>query len=59
MIGERIPISKAKEISKQYNYDHVIIIAWNSDKSWWTTYGRDKVKCKFAKEIADNLLKHF
>ena len=61
MKGKRISVSKAKEISKQYNYDHVIVIAWNMEdgRSWWTTYGSNKAKCKFAKEIADDLREHF
>ncbi len=61
MIGTKIPISKAKEVAKQFNYDHVIIIAWNEvDKqSWWTTYGKDKLKCIRTKEISDNLREHF
>ena len=61
MKGKRIPISKAKEISKNYDYDHVIVIAWNDedDKSWWTTYGKNKDKCKVASDVSKELLKHF
>lgn len=61
MKGKRIPVSKAKEISKQYAYDHVIVIACNNEdnQSWWTTYGKDKAKCTFTAEIADDLREHF
>ena len=61
MEGKKIPISKAKEISRKYNYEHVIIIAWNGfeNESWWTTYGKNKTKCAFTKEIAKDLKKHF
>ena len=60
-LGKRIPISKAREISKQYNYDHVIVIAWNTEEgqSWWTTYGKDKAKCTFALNVAESLNEHF
>ncbi len=60
MKGKRIPVSKAKQISKQYNYDHVIVIAWNMEdgRSWWTTYGKNKDKCAFTAKVSEDLREH-
>jgi len=61
MRGKKIPVNHAKETAKKYSYDHVIIIAWNNEdnRSWWTTYGTTKQKCKFAKEVSENLKEVF
>jgi len=51
--GKRIPITSAKEISKQYDYDMVIVLGINEgeEKDYYshvTTYGVNKEKCNRA-----------
>lgn len=55
--SKNIPISKAKEISNQYNFDGVIIIGINNDRSGHiTTYGKTKDLCKIIGNIAKGLI---
>ena len=57
-----IPISAAKEISKKYGYDQVIIYARKVGPQYvggehLTTYGKDKTHCDVAARIG-NFLKY-
>ena len=59
MKPKRIPISAAKHIATEYNYDQVVILARRVDSSpeihdgeeWITTYGKSKVHCVIASNI--------
>jgi hypothetical protein len=51
---KRIPISAAKVIADQYDYDQVIIIARKVGQGeHCTTYGVDKANCAAAAKIGD------
>ena len=53
-----IPVSVAKEISKKYDYDQVIIIArkvGDGGGEHVTTYGKDELHCKVAAKCGDFL----
>lgn len=53
---KEIPISKAKEIAREFNYEQVVIMGFNSiDKPNYhvTTYGISKEKCKDAALAGD------
>lgn len=53
-----IPISVAREISKKYGYDQVVIIARKVGEDGGehcTTYGKDKANCTVAARIGDFL----
>ena len=53
---KRIPITKAKEIAKQYSYDQIIIIARKvGEGGWVTSYGINKEHCKAAEETANTI----
>lgn len=57
---KKIPITVAKRIADDYDYNQVIIIAWNKNGTTHiTTYGTDKEQCRQAaiggKVIADSL----
>jgi hypothetical protein len=58
---KEIPISKAKEISKDFGYDQVIIFARRCHDSpephgeHMTTYGRNQEHCEAVAKIADFL----
>lgn len=53
-----IPISAAKKIAFDYDYDQVIIIARKVARNEHvTTYGTNKAHCKVAANIG-NFLKH-
>ncbi len=57
---KKIPINAAKEISKKYGYDQVVIIARKTGENGGehvTTYGKDKTHCKIAADIG-NFLKY-
>lgn len=44
-----IPIKRAEEIAKQYDWDIVIIVGWKADGTeHLTTYGRTKQWCEWA-----------
>lgn len=52
--GRRIPISAAREISKKYGYDQVVVLArvvGDPGVEWVTTYGRDRSHCDAAAKI--------
>lgn len=57
MTGLRIPIVRAKEIAKKYQWPQVIIIARNHEEGCYhlTTYGKNKEFCDSAKVIGDAL----
>lgn len=51
-----IPISAAKQIAEEYDYDQVVIIARRVDQGEHvTTYGKDKANCDVAARIGDFL----
>lgn len=53
---KRIPISSAKRIAKDYNYDQVVILARRvGDISWTTTYGVNKEHCQIAARMGEAL----
>lgn len=55
-----IPVKAAEEISKEYGYDQVIIIArkvGDNGNEAVTTYGKDKDNCDVAARIGD-FIKH-
>lgn len=57
---KKIPITKAKEISKEYDYDMIIIIGINNDRSGHiSTYGKDKNLCKLAGHIGQKELGNY
>jgi len=59
-MSEEIPISTAKDISKKYDYDQVIIIARKVGEDGTehvTTYGKDKENCQVAADVG-NFLKY-
>ena len=58
MSAKPIPISKAKEVAKAYDYDQVIIYArkiGEDGMEHMTTYGKDKENCDAAAQIGDFL----
>lgn len=50
--SKKIPISAAKEISKTYDKDQVILVTWNKKfgDTWVTTYGKTVADCAQAAE---------
>lgn len=55
---KHIPISAAKHIAEQYDYDQVIVIArkvGDRGGEHVTTYGKDKANCNIAARIGDYL----
>lgn len=51
-----IPVTAAKEIAGQYDYDQVVIIARKvGEGEHVTTYGKDKANCDVAARIGDFL----
>lgn len=55
---KRIPISAAKHIADEYDYDQVVIYARNiNDGEHMTTYGRTKQHCSIAARMGDVLKK--
>jgi hypothetical protein len=55
-----IPISDAKKISLERNYDMIIIIGINEDKSGHiTTYGKNREFCKIAGFIGQQKIAPF
>jgi hypothetical protein len=53
-----IPISAAKHIAEEYDYDQVIVIArkvGDAGGEHVTTYGADKANCDVAARIGDYL----
>lgn len=54
---KRIPIIKAKELSKQYNWDRILIIGMDSSdgSGCIATYGATKELCKLAGELGDRI----
>ena len=55
---KRIPISAARRIADDYDYDQVIVIARKVGKDGGehvTTYGRDEENCHAAAHIGDYL----
>ena len=62
MKQKRIPITAAKRIAEDYNYDQVIIIARKTGEGGsdhWTTYGINKQHCEAASQIAEGLRTRF
>ena len=53
-----IPIAKAKEIAKQYEFDQVIIIARSDNGGHITTYGKTKKLCVGAGEKARKIAEY-
>lgn len=56
---KKIPISTAKQISKDFNYPEIVIFAYDpvSGKQHITTYGKNKEMCKDAAKAAEYLKK--
>lgn len=55
---KRIPITAAKRIAEDYDYDQVIVIARKVGMGGGehvTTYGVDKANCKVAAQIGDHI----
>lgn len=53
-----IPVSAAKHIADEYDYDQVVVIArkvGDSGGEHVTTYGKDKPNCDVAAKIGDYL----
>lgn len=51
-----IPVSAARKIAEEFDYDQVIIIARKVGRNEHvTTYGRDKVHCEIAAKAGDFL----
>ena len=51
-----IPISAAKAIAEEYDYDQVVVIARKIGQGEHvTTYGKDKANCDVAARIGDFL----
>lgn len=51
-----IPISAAKQIAEEYDYDQVVVIARKVGQGEHvTTYGKDKANCDVAARIGDFL----
>ena len=48
MTGKRVPIAAAKRLAQQYGYEQVVVLAINPEKSWITTYGKNREKCDEA-----------
>ena len=51
---KRIPINRAREISRDYGYDQVVIFArrvGDDGHSWVTTYGKNRAHCDVAARI--------
>lgn len=56
-MSKAIPISKAKEIAKDYGYDIVIVVGINNDCSGHTTtYGKNRAFCHIAGNIGQKQL---
>ena len=50
---KRIPIVRARELGKKYEYDGTIIIGLNEDgTSWITTWGKNKKLCDATAKAA-------
>ena len=57
-MNSRIPITAAKEISNKYGYKQVVILARNPPNGGWiTSYGKNKLHCKIAADMATTLRK--
>lgn len=55
---KKFPISKAKELLKEYDYDKIIIVCINDteeEASHITAYGKTKALCKEASETVDKI----
>ena len=55
---KQIPITLAKHIAEEYDYDQVVIIARKVGENGGesvTTYGKDKPNCNVAAQIGDYL----
>ena len=55
-----IPISAAKRIAEEFNYEQVVIIARRTGEGGadhWTTYGVNKRHCEIAAGIARGIRK--
>ena len=52
-----LPVSKAKELAKEYNCKRVIVFFCNDeDRAGYTSYGKNKAVCKDTKFKADCML---
>ena len=54
---KRIPITKAKDLSKEYGWDEIIIIGIDSsdESGCVTTYGATKKLCKCAGDLGNSI----
>jgi len=49
-----IPIQSAKELSKKYGYDQIVVIGRKvGSHEHVTTYGKDKKNCEIAARIGE------
>jgi len=54
-MNNNIPVSDAKKISAERNYDMIIIVGVQRDGSGHiTTYGKNKALCSLAGDIGQN-----
>lgn len=56
-MAREIKISEAKNLAKEFNFDMVIVIGINQDRSGHiTTYGKNKVLCKLVGYIGQSII---
>lgn len=59
-MNNKIKISEAKRIAKENDYDMVIIIGIQKDKSGWTTtYGKNQAYCNIAGHLGQKKIVPF
>jgi hypothetical protein len=47
-MSRNIPIGAAAQIAREHNQKQVIIVAWDGEKTYITTYGINKEQCRQA-----------
>lgn len=55
---ERLPVSAAEKVCKEYKCKQVIIVAWDGERTHVVTYGITKLDCKQAAHASDLLKPH-
>ena len=54
---KEIRIEQAREISKKYKKDALIIFYFEGDKFGYVSYGKDKLHCERIKNLAEKLFR--
>ena len=55
---KKLPISAAKNISEKYNLKQCLIIGFDGDQVYVTTYGKTRKDCESAAKAQDFWLGH-